>query len=53
VTRESACLLYAGAVALVSGVALIWIPAAVILAGVLLIACGVLSLEAKPKTERP
>lgn len=45
--------IYAGAVTLVGGVALIYIPAAAILAGVLLIAAGVLSIDRPDRREEP
>lgn len=44
-TRISACLLLLGATALAAGVGMIYVPAGVIVAGLLAIAGGVLSLE--------
>jgi hypothetical protein len=53
VTRTAAAILLLGAATLVTGISLVSLPAAVIAAGLLLICAGVLSLEPKPKSERP
>lgn len=50
--KQAVATIYAGAVTLVSGVALIHIPTAAILAGVLLIAAGVLAID-RPTPEEP
>lgn len=51
-TKTAAAFLSAGALTLVAGVALWSVPAAVCLAGLLLIAAGVLSIERPdPKSE--
>lgn len=50
-TKTTVATLYAGVVTLVSGMALVWIPAAVILAGLLLICVGVLSIDRPTRQE--
>jgi hypothetical protein len=52
-TKTVVTTLYAGVVTLVSGVALIHIPSAVILAGLLLIGVGVLSIDRPVRREEP
>lgn len=50
--KNALAFLIAGALVLIAGTALIWIPAAVILGGLMLVGTGVLSLELPEREER-